>query len=121
MTNVLCGRVEGFVGGPFDSPPMEGFHTNPLMAAVQKNTVRPLNCSHPFGASFNESVDICKIRNFQISTRKKFAESIIKANKGAIFSKDDIQDAYKLISRPGWSSRGWRNVSWTLPQFLVWP
>ncbi len=96
MTDVLCGGVEGFVGGPFDSPPMEGLHANPLMAAVQKKKKSPAHHElfAPIGASFNESVDICKIRNFQTSTLKKFAESIIKAKKGVIFRKDDIQDAY---------------------------
>ncbi len=31
MTIALCGWVDGFVGGPVDSPPMGGFHTNPRL------------------------------------------------------------------------------------------
>jgi hypothetical protein len=35
-----------------------------------------------------------------MSSPKNFAEALIKSGKGAIFSKQDIQDAYKLIPNP---------------------
>jgi hypothetical protein len=37
MTDVLATWIKkGFVAGPFERPPMDGFRGNPLMAAVQK-------------------------------------------------------------------------------------
>ncbi len=102
MTDVLATWVKkGFVAGPFEKPPMEGFRGNPLMAAVQKTKVRPiLNLSSPKGRSFNDAVDSSKVENLQMSTPKLFAESILKSGRNALISKTDIQDAYKLIPNP---------------------
>jgi hypothetical protein len=41
-----------------------------------------------------------EIENLVMSTPKLFVESLMKAGKGALFSKTDIQDAYKLIPNP---------------------
>jgi hypothetical protein len=112
MTDVLATWVKkGFVVGPFDSPPMEGFRGNPLIAAVQKTKVRPiLNLSSPKGRSFNDAVDGWKIENLQMSTPRLFSGSILKAGKNALISKTDIQDAYKLIPNPvsEWKYYGFR-------------
>jgi hypothetical protein len=119
MTDVLATWIKkGFVAGPFDEPPMEGFRGNPLMAAVQKTKVRPiLNLSSPKGRSFNDAVDIWQVENLQMSTPKLFAESILKAGRNALMSKTDIQDAYKLIPNP---VQEWRyyGFSW-LGKFFV--
>jgi hypothetical protein len=58
MTDVLATWLKkGFVAGSFKQPPCDGFRANPLMAAVQKNKVRPiLNLSSPKGSSFNDTV-----------------------------------------------------------------
>ncbi len=102
MTDVLATWLKkGFVAGPFDLPPRVGFRANPLMAAVQKNKVRPiLNLSSPKGRSFNDAVDEHEISLLGMSSAKLFGEAIRKAGQGAIFSKQDIQDAYKLIPNP---------------------
>ncbi len=102
MTDVLVTWVKkGFVAGPFVAPPMEGFRGNPLMAAVQKTKVRPiLNLSLPKGRLFNDAVNGWEIDNLQMSTPRIFADSILRAGKGALMSKTDIQDAYKLIPIP---------------------
>ncbi len=68
------------------------------MAAVQKDKVRPIvNSSSPKGRAFNDAVIILKFDNLKISSPKLFAESIVKAGKGAVFSKSDIKDAFRLI------------------------
>jgi len=68
------------------------------MAAVQKNKVRPImNLSSPKGRSFNDAVDSMKFEKLKMSSPKLFGESIVKAGKGAVFSKSDIKDAFKLI------------------------
>jgi hypothetical protein len=102
MTDVLATWVKkGFVAGPFKEVPLKGFRVNPLMAAVQKTKVRPiLNLSAPKGRSFNDAVNTWKVENLQMSTPRLFGDSLVKAGKGALFSKTDIQDAYKLIPNP---------------------
>ncbi len=119
MTDVLATWVKkGFVAGPFEKPPFKDFRGNPLMAAVQRTKVRPiLNLSSPKGRSFNDAVNIWEIENLQMSTPRLFGEAIAKAGKGAIISKTDIQDAYKLIPTP---VQEWRyyGFSW-LGKFFV--
>jgi hypothetical protein len=102
MTDVQVTWVKkGFVAGPFDAPPHPGFRVNPLMAAVQKTKVRPiLNLSAPKGKSFNDAVNVWEVESLQMSTPRLFGESLVKAGEGALFSKTDIQDAYKLIPVP---------------------
>ncbi len=99
MTDVLATWLKkGFVAGPFEQPPRAGFRAKPLMAAVQKNKVCPiLNLSSPKGRSFNDTVDEHEISLLGMSSAKLFGEAIRKAGQGAIFSKQDIQGAYKLI------------------------
>jgi hypothetical protein len=119
MTDVLATRVKkGFVAGPFEKPPMEGFRGNPLMAAVQKTKVRPiLNLSSPKGRSFNDAVNSWEVDSLQMCTPRIFANLILKAGKNALISKTDIQDAYKLIPNP---ISDWRyyGFSW-LGKFFV--
>jgi hypothetical protein len=102
MTDVLATWIKkGFVAGPFPTIPCADFRANPLMAAVQKTKVRPiLNLSAPKGRSFNDAVNEWEVENLMMSTPKLFRESLVKAGKGALFSKTDIQDAYKLIPNP---------------------
>jgi len=99
MTDTIASWVKkNFVAGPYNKAPFENFRINPLMAAVQKNKVRPImNLSSPKGRSFNDAVDILKFEKLTMSSPKLFGESIVKAGKGAIFSKSDIKDAFKLI------------------------
>jgi hypothetical protein len=102
MTDVLATWLKkGFVAGPFERPPFEGFRSNPLMAAVQRNKVRPiLNMSSPKGSSFNDAVQESEVHLLEMSSARLFGEALRKAGRGAIFTKQDIQDAYKLIPNP---------------------
>jgi hypothetical protein len=99
MTDAICSWVKKkFVAGPFGKKPLQNFRVNPLMAAVQKTKVRPImNLSSPKGRSFNDAVDMGCIDKLKMSSPKLFAEGLVNAGKGAVFSKTDIMDAYKLI------------------------
>lgn len=113
MTDALVGWIKkGFVGGPFDRPPMKNFRINPLMAAVQKqNKVRPImNLSSPKGGSFNEAIDMFDVQKLTMSSAKLFADSLVNSGKGSNFAKSDIQDAYKLIPNPvsEWKNFGFK-------------
>ena len=59
FTKVLAGWIEdGFVAGPFMSPPLPEFRANSIMVVEQKTKVRPiLNMSYPDGDSYNNNVD----------------------------------------------------------------
>jgi hypothetical protein len=68
------------------------------MAAVQRQKVRPiLNLSAPKDLSFNNAVDPLSFEKLAMSSPKLFAEALVKAGRGALFSKSDIVDAYKLV------------------------
>ena len=112
MTDALVGWIKkGFVGGPFDKPPMKNFRINPLMAAVQKNKVRPImNLSSPKGGSFNEAIDMFDVQKLTMSSAKLFADSLVKSGRDSVFAKSDIQDAYKLIPNPvsEWKNFGFK-------------
>ena len=87
------------VAGPFDTPPLENFRVNPLMAVKQKNKVRPiLNLSAPKNASFNDAVVVSSLRKLEMSSAALFAKALRKAGKGALMAKYDICDAYKQVA-----------------------
>ncbi len=102
ITDTLADWIrKGFVAGPFDGPPSKKFRANPLMAVVQRTKVRPiLNLSSPAGKSFNDAVVSTRVDKLKMYSAKLFAETLIKAGKGATIVKPDIQDAYKLIPNP---------------------
>ena len=89
---------DGFVAGPFKSPPCENFRTNPVMAIEQKDKVRPvLNMSYPKDKSYNDNVDKHKVRKVRMSTARQVGQSLRAAGKGALMSKIDMKDAYKHV------------------------
>ena len=89
---------KGFVAGPFNCPPVPGFRTNPLATVCRNGKIRPiLNMSGPRGKSFNENIDEVKLEKVHMSTAKQFSYAVREAGVGAIFSKFDICDAYKLV------------------------
>ena len=93
---------DGYVAGPFDTPPMPGFRANPLMAVVRNGKVRPvLNMSGPKGSSFNDNVDLTKLEKVHMDTAKAFGYKLKEIGTNARFSKFDYKDAYKTIpSKP---------------------
>jgi hypothetical protein len=76
------------VAGPFDTPPLADFGANPLMAAVQRNKVRPImNLSSPKERSFNDAINEWQVEGLQMSTPRLFADSVLKAGKNSVMSK----------------------------------
>ena len=97
--NIAKWVSQGVVAGPFKRKPLKNFRVNPLMAVPQKNKIRPiLNLSAPRGQSFNDAVEMLKLKKLRMSSARLFSEEIAKKGKGAVFAKYDISDAYKLIS-----------------------
>ena len=89
---------EGFVAGPFLSPPLRDFRANSLMAIEQKDKVRPvLNLSYPKGASYNDNLDEDVIPKVKMASAKQFGQAILKAGQSAVMSKMDMKDAYKHV------------------------
>ena len=89
---------EGFVAGPFLSPPLPEFRANSLMAIEQKDQVRPvLNMSYPEGSSFNDNLDVDVLPKVKMSSARQFGQSVLRAGKGALMSKMDMRDAYKHV------------------------
>lgn len=89
---------KGFVAGPFDCPPVDGFRCNPLSAIKKNGKIRPiLNMSGPIGRSFNDNIEKIKMEKLHMSTAKAFGQELKNMGERATFSKFDICDAYKLI------------------------
>ena len=103
FTKVLQGWIsEGFVAGPFKSPPVSEFRSNSLMAVEQKGKIRPiLNMSFPEGDSFNDNVDEAYVTKVRMSSAKQFGQAVLRAGRGALMTKMDMKDAYKHVpARP---------------------
>jgi len=91
----------GFASGPFDSPPLDRFRVNCLMAIPQEGKVRPvLNVSAPVGRSLNDNTDKLKLEKIHMSSAREFGYLLVKCGQGATISKSDVCDAYKLIPVP---------------------
>ena len=99
LTDTIATWVtKGFVAGPFDTPPVAGFRANPLAFVVRNGKIRPiLNMSGPKGKSFNINVDKRKMEKLHMGTARQFGYGLSRAGKGAVFSKFDLKDAYKLM------------------------
>jgi hypothetical protein len=99
FTTTLSEWIEkGFVAGPFLAPPVAEFRANSLMAEAQKDKVRPiLNMSSPKNQSFNSNVDKMTVPKTHQSSAKKFSQTLLAVGKGAIISKMDMRDAFKLV------------------------
>ena len=99
LTDTIATWVKkGFVAGPFSTPPVPGFRANPLAVVVRNGKIRPiLNMSGPRGRSFNDNVDKRKLEKLHMGTARQFGFGLVRAGKDAIFSKFDLQDAYKLM------------------------
>jgi hypothetical protein len=99
FTSTLQEWIEkGFVAGPFVSPPVTDFRANSLMAEAQKDKVRPiLNMSSPKGWSFNCNMDELALPKTYQSSARMFGQTLLNVGEGAIISKMDMRDAFKLI------------------------
>jgi hypothetical protein len=99
FTSTLQEWIEkGFVAGPFVNPPVPDFRANSLMAEAQKDKVRPiLNMSSPKGWSFNCNVDKFAVPRTYQSSARMFGQTLLEVGKGAIITKMDMRDAFKLV------------------------
>ena len=89
---------DGFVAGPFLSPPLPEFRANTIMAIEQKDKVRPvLNMSCPEGNSYNDNVDEQAVPKVKMSSARQFGQAVLRAGEGALMSKLDMKDAYKNV------------------------
>jgi len=87
-----------FVCGPFDEPPFKKFRVNCISPIEQGDKVRiVVNASLPEGASFNSNVLDHRMEKVRMTSAKQFGHGLLKAGKGAVFSKFDQKDAYKNI------------------------
>jgi len=99
LTEKIAEFIEkGFVKGPFFGIPCENFRSNTLMAVERNDKIRPvINMSGPDGASYNSNIDKLKLEKVRMSSAKAFSYQVRAAGKGALMSKFDLQDAFKLI------------------------
>jgi len=119
LTDTIASWIDKkFVSGPFDHPPLVNFRSNPLMAVVQPNKVRPvMNLSSPKNFSLNDAIDPAKVPKIYMTTAKEFSFSLLEAGYGAKMAKHDLCNAYKIIpTHPSaWRLHGF---SW-LKKFFV--
>jgi len=91
----------GFASGPFNSPPLDKFRANCLMAIPQEGKVRPvLNVSAPPGRSLNDNTNLASIEKIKMSSAREFGYILVKCGRGARMSKSDVCDAYKIVPIP---------------------
>jgi hypothetical protein len=97
FTDTIASWVkQGFVAGPFLSPPFPNSRFNSLMAIEQKNKVRVImNLSAPAGASLNDAIDNLALEKVSMSTA--FGHSVIDCGPSARMWKWDLVDAHKNI------------------------
>jgi hypothetical protein len=102
VTDTIASWVkQGFVCGPFKNPPVSNFRVNPLVAVDQDDKVRlVMNVSLPEGASFNSNIDQQKIEKVFMSSAREVSFVLAETGHGAIMSKMDKKDAYKIIPAP---------------------
>jgi len=99
ITDTICTWIKkGFVSGPFSSPPVDNLRVNCLMAIDQKDKIRPVvNLSLPVKASFNENVRTEILEKCNMATAKQFGYRVFDCGKNAWMSKQDANDAYKIV------------------------
>ena len=70
FTDTLAGWLnKGIVAGPFDSPQLHNFRVNRMIALKQRTKIRPvMDLSAPEGDSYNESLDLTKLRKVSMSS-----------------------------------------------------
>jgi hypothetical protein len=89
---------EGFAAGPFDTPPVDKFRVNCLMAIPQGSKVRPvLNGSLPEFKSLNSNVNPLKVEKVKMCSARCFSYSVIDAGDSSYIAKMDMLNAYKNI------------------------
>jgi len=89
---------DGFVAGPFDSPPLDRFRVNCLMAIPQPGKIRPvLNGSLPKNESLNSNVDPLLVERVKMCSARCFSYSVVEAGDSCHMAKMDMVNAYKNV------------------------
>ena len=110
--------AQEIVAGPFNTPPLEGFRSNALMAIKRNGKVRPvINMSGPYKGSFNANLKRESLEKVWMSTAKAFSYTVREAGHNALMSKFDLCDAYKIVParKEDWRLQGF---SWLGKIFL---
>ena len=95
---IAAGINKGFIAGPFLTPPLRNFRSNPMNGVKQKEKIRlVMDLSRPSGNCYNENIQQGSSRSVTMSSARQFGFSIMEAGKGAIMSKHDWSDAYKNV------------------------
>jgi len=99
FTDVLASWIkQGFVAGPFISPPLPDFRSNSMMAVEQPGKVRiVMNLSAPKDQSFNDAIDDKALEHVHMATAKNFGYSVVDCGMDCLMWKWDMCDAYKHI------------------------
>lgn len=99
----------GYVSGPYDSPPLEQFRTNPLLAVIKSTgDIRPvLDLSSPHGSSVNDTI-ISSLYPASMAPMEKFLAQLRSCGPGATLFKRDWKDAYKqcIVNKEDWHLQG---------------
>ena len=89
---------DGIICGPFDSPPLEGFRSNPLFTVERNNKFRLiLDLSSPAGTSFNDAFTKDEIPIISMASPREIADQLFDFGHTAFFSKLDHKAAFKLV------------------------
>ncbi|MBM3939053.1 MAG: hypothetical protein FJ333_10450, partial [Sphingomonadales bacterium] len=97
FTDILAAWLEeGYVCGPFLTPPGPNFRSNQMLAIQQKEKIRVImNLSYPKGQSFNDNVKVHMMEKVEMTTAREFGYAAVEAGPGAHMWKFDLKDAYK--------------------------
>jgi len=109
---------KGILAGPFKVPPLPHFRSNSISAIAQKGKVRlVLDMSRPKDRSFNSNLSKPNLDKVAMSTAKSFSYTLKEAGRDAIMSKQDMDNAYKLVpaKRQDWRLQG---MSWLGRYFI---
>ena len=100
FTDNLCSWLkQGFVAGPFKEPPIEGLRINTVFSVEQPDKYRNImNMSFPKKRSYNDAIDEDQLHSVKMTNPRLVSQAVRKAGKGAVMSKLDMKDAYKLLS-----------------------
>jgi hypothetical protein len=97
---------KGFVAGPFESPPLENFRSNSILAISQPDKVRI--CINVFlpKENLNSNFKKLELEKVEMTLAKMFSYSILESGTGNKMWKFDFQDAYKNAPVPLTLNRG---------------
>jgi hypothetical protein len=88
------------VAGPFESPPLENFRSNSILAISQPDKVRI--CINVFlpKENLNSNFKKLELEKVEMTLAKMFSYSILESGTGGKMWKFDFQDAYKNVPVP---------------------